>query len=501
MNNKETGSPATNVPNFMLETILLILLYLTSLYNYLLFHSMAEIFSIVIAGAIFIIGWHSKSCLGNSYLQYISIAYLFIAVMDLFHTLSYPGMNIFRDYDYYAQQMWIGARFFEAAVLVTGFFFVKRQKQLNIYALLFTFAGITALIMASVFVWKIFPVCYVEGEGLTRFKKNSEYIICLIMAAAAWLMHRNKTSFSRTVYRYMQYSILYIIIAELAFSFYISSYGISNLIGHYFKIFSFYCIYRAIIVTGIEEPQLTVFKELVDKENKLKEADRTKDNLFSILMHDMRGPVRTLHEFLHHLSTEYDSYSREDIKKIIDAGHKSVGGMNSLLENLYTWIRTQSHGLTPDIKPHNLLNLISEAVEPHRQAAAKKDISIDISMDRTATINTDTEIFKSVIRNLVNNAIKFTRKNGRIFISAENTEEEVRITVQDTGIGIPDDILQNIMGTDKKFTSKGTDNEQGSGIGLKICQDMLELINGTMLIESEVGKGTDITVLIYDRQN
>lgn len=242
--------------------VLLVSLYFTTYVNYLLFHTLAEIFSIIVAGAFFLITWNSKSYIKNPYLLFIGIAYLFIAFLDLLHTLSYKGMPVFTDYDFYANQLWIGARYMESITLLIAFFFLNTDKRFKPELLFFIYTLITVFLVASIFVWRIFPVCFIEGTGLTAFKKISEYIICAILLVSMGLLHKNRRLFEGNIYHWILISMGCTIVAELAFTFYISNYGISNLIGHYFKIFSFYFIYKAIVMTGIREPYKIIFKEL-----------------------------------------------------------------------------------------------------------------------------------------------------------------------------------------------------------------------------------------------
>lgn len=245
-------------------------LYLTSFVNYLLFHSLVEIFSIVVAFSFFMITWNSRSYIKNQYLLFVGIAYLFIAILDLLHTLAYKGMPIFTDYDFYANQLWIGARYLESVTLVAAFYFLGTDKVFKPEKLFFAYTIVTSALIASIFYWRIFPVCFVEGQGLTAFKKVSEYIICIILFVSIALLYKNKNRFDSNIYYILLISIVCTIISELAFTFYISNYGFSNLIGHYFKLFSFYLIYRAIIETGVRTPYEIIFKELDASNKKLR---------------------------------------------------------------------------------------------------------------------------------------------------------------------------------------------------------------------------------------
>lgn len=146
-------------------------LYLSSLFSYLLFHNIAEIFSIIVACGIFMIAWNSRKYLNNDYLIFIAIAYLFIGGLDLLHTLSYKGMKIFKDNSDYATQLWIAARYLESLTLLVGFIFFLRGKTVKPYFIFLCYTLISFMIIMSVFYWEIFPICFIEGKGLTPFKK------------------------------------------------------------------------------------------------------------------------------------------------------------------------------------------------------------------------------------------------------------------------------------------------------------------------------------------
>nr|WP_320011203.1 MASE3 domain-containing protein [uncultured Desulfobulbus sp.] len=244
-------------------------LYATTFVNYLLFHALAEIFSIVVAFSIFVVARNSERYIRNAYLLFVGIAYLFIGFLDLLHTLSYKGMPIFTDYDYYANQLWIGARYMESLTLLVAFAFLGRKRLPRVELVFSTYLVLTALLVASIFSWKLFPVCFIEGQGLTPFKKFSEYIICIILAASLYLLQSHRANFELKIFKILFASIVCTIISELAFTFYINNYGLSNLIGHYFKIFSFLLLYVAIIKTGIEQPYELIFRELTETNQNL----------------------------------------------------------------------------------------------------------------------------------------------------------------------------------------------------------------------------------------
>ncbi|MFA7061045.1 MAG: MASE3 domain-containing protein [Pedobacter sp.] len=265
-------------------------LYLTTRVNYLLFHSLVELFSIIVASTVFIITWNALKYIKNSYLIMVGISYLFIGLLDLLHTLAYKGMPVFTDYDYYANQLWIAARALESITLLAAFLLLFTSRNIKAGWIFILYTLTTALLVASIFYWKIFPVCFIDGKGLTPFKINSEYVICAILVASIVLLIRNKNHFTGSVYKLLLLSMTYTIVSELSFTFYIDNYGISNLVGHFFKLFSFLMIYHAIIATGIEEPFHLIFKEL----NLTNESLRDEIDLRKKTEHEREAVINSL---------------------------------------------------------------------------------------------------------------------------------------------------------------------------------------------------------------
>ncbi len=242
--------------------------------NYLIFHTLAEFFSIVVAWGLFIVVWNTRKIIKNDALVFLGIAYLFIGGLDLFHTLSYKGMGVLGPErgTNPATQLWIIARFMESISLcLFPFFFGKRLK---LSFVIWIYSIITGIVLSSIFFWEIFPDCYVDGAGLTLFKKNSEYIICIFLAAVFFFLTKKKDWLDQKVYKLLSISIVLTIMGELTFTFYVSVYGLSNLIGHFFKIISFFLIYLALIRSGLKMPYNSLFRELKNSEQEMKSIFR-----------------------------------------------------------------------------------------------------------------------------------------------------------------------------------------------------------------------------------
>lgn len=245
------------------------LLVYTSQVHYLLFHTAVELFSVVIAGLVFVIALNTYAGSVNYYFLFLGVAYGAVAVVDFFHTLAYKGMNVFPAYDAnLPTQLWIAARYLESLSLLVAPFFSRRGFRLRVIMLLY--AVVLLLLLVSAFM-RFFPVCYVEGVGLTTFKKISEYLICLILLAAVANLYRDRSLFSREVFSLLVAAYLTTIAAELAFTFYVSVYGLSNLVGHLFKVVSFYLLYLAIVRVNLREPQQFLYWQLEQSKSRLAE--------------------------------------------------------------------------------------------------------------------------------------------------------------------------------------------------------------------------------------
>ncbi|MBN1123062.1 MAG: GAF domain-containing protein [Anaerolineae bacterium] len=240
------------IPTVVIIVAVLFGLYLSSLYNYLLFHSLAEIASAVIACSVFVVAWNSKRYFDNNYLLFLGISLLSVALLDLTHMLAYKGMNVFSGYDAnLPTQLWIAARGVQSLSLLISPLFLHRKMNAG---LVFSGYALITLILLGLTFGGWFPVCYVEGVGLTPFKVISEYVISAILLASMGLLIRLRKGFDQGTLWLMLGSIGLTVVAELLFTFYVSVYGWPNLLGHLFKVAAFYLIYRALIDVGLVEP-------------------------------------------------------------------------------------------------------------------------------------------------------------------------------------------------------------------------------------------------------
>ncbi|MDA3847805.1 MAG: GGDEF domain-containing protein, partial [Vallitaleaceae bacterium] len=169
-------------------------------------------------------------------------------------------------YAYYSTQLWIAARYLQAITLLVAFLFIKYKRKLHDYVIFNIYLGISILILLSIFVWDIFPECYIEFAGLTFFKIISEYVISLILIVALLVLYLFRRFLDHKQLLYLGASVIITIFSELTFTYYVSLFGFFLFLGHIFKVIAFYFIYRAVVVKSIHEPYDIIFKELKEQE-------------------------------------------------------------------------------------------------------------------------------------------------------------------------------------------------------------------------------------------
>jgi PAS domain S-box-containing protein len=267
-----------NILSGAMGLILLACLYLISTYNYLLFHGIIEVVTIVIFFAVFIIVWNTRRNITNVFFLVIGISCLFVGGIDLIHMLAYKGMGIFPgDSANLPTQLWIAARYYQSiAFFVATLLIWKSLTKDRKYDAGIIFAGCAAgfvLILASIFAWQNFPVCYIDGTGLTGFKIASEYGISLIMLSTILLLVHRRRVFDPAVWKLLVAAMVFLIAGELAFTSYVSVYGFANMVGHLAKLVSAYFFYRAIVVVAITHPFDLLFRDVKEKEEALAQSE------------------------------------------------------------------------------------------------------------------------------------------------------------------------------------------------------------------------------------
>lgn len=246
----------------------------------------------------------------------------------------------------------------------------------------------------------------------------------------------------------------------------------------------------------------TRYQSKIKSETALQELNATKDKFFSIIAHDLKNPFHNLIGLSEVLIEDIDEYDHESIKEVLELILESSSKGYYLLENLLEWSRSQTDRIRYAPQKINLTETTDESIELLYEIADNKKITLINRLDSNFEAYADENMIKTVIRNLVSNAIKFTNTMGTVKIYATESGNNYIYSVEDNGIGIDDENIEKLFKIDVSFSSHGTKGETGTGLGLILCKEFVEKNNGKIWLESEVNKGSifNFTVPKYNGQ-
>lgn len=236
--------------------------------------------------------------------------------------------------------------------------------------------------------------------------------------------------------------------------------------------------------------QLLLFRDVTERkhfEQNLESLNMLKDRLFSIISHDLRSPLNTLMNILS--LTNEGHITEKELKEMLPEISKNLGYTTNLVNNLLQWSKSQLKGETIHPVQFDAYNTIQEMLPLMQNQAAAKQITIINTVQQGALLYADEPMIQGVLRNLLSNAIKFSQLKGSITLSSVTDAAETMVCIADEGVGIAPDDLQKLFGVEN-FTTRGTINEQGTGLGLLLCKDFVERNNGRIWAESEPGRGS-----------
>ncbi|MHB8578582.1 MAG: hybrid sensor histidine kinase/response regulator [Ignavibacteriaceae bacterium] len=235
-------------------------------------------------------------------------------------------------------------------------------------------------------------------------------------------------------------------------------------------------------------------EEVIKKYSKeLEESNASKDRFFSIISHDLRSPFQGLLGLTTIATEEFDELTVDELKEFLGNINHSAKSLFNLIENLLQWSRIQRGKIEVKLAQIDLYYDIQYNINLLQPNANTKRLRIVNEVDKTIEALADTTAFNSVIQNLISNAIKFTKSGGEIKITSEVNKGFAEITVSDNGIGIPENILPSLFRIDSQHSTLGTEKESGTGLGLIICKELVEMQGGKIWVKSKVAEGTSFT--------
>lgn len=255
-----------------------------------------------------------------------------------------------------------------------------------------------------------------------------------------------------------------------------------------------------IISTGIyirHRKGLIINKELSDinklileQKEKLSSLNLSKDKFISILSHDIRNPLNGILGFSEILDSDYDEISEKEKREYIGYLRASSESLYKLIDRVLMWSRLQRGNLEIKKEKLNLCEVASAAVALQKANAIRKGIILENNIVENLFIETDKNVLDTVLRNLVDNAVKYTNAGGKVNVHSETKDNSIVISVSDTGVGIDQEHLSKLFEIENTVSKKGTDEEEGTGLGLTLCRDMLLLTGSNLMVESSKGNGS-----------
>jgi PAS domain S-box-containing protein len=240
--------------------------------------------------------------------------------------------------------------------------------------------------------------------------------------------------------------------------------------------------------------------DLKKSENDLRIANATKDKFFSIIAHDLKNPLNTIHGFSELLLSNLYAYDLDKIAEFLGMINSSSKKVYALIENLLEWSRAQTGQIVYKPEKLELEEIVLEVVNFSTNSLKSKSIDFKHSIPEKQTVFADKNMLSTILRNLVTNAVKFTKEFGKIEILATETNKKVIVTVADTGIGMTDEVKNNLFEIYEKITTAGTKEEKGTGLGLILCKEFIEKHGGEIWVESELGKGSRFNFSLFSEK-
>lgn len=254
--------------------------------------------------------------------------------------------------------------------------------------------------------------------------------------------------------------------------------------------------YYAVTITSLYEKDtvysgyILLFRDVTDRkqaEEKLQTLNKLKDRLFSIIAHDLRSPLNTLMGII--TMTNDGHITEAELKSFIPEIAKSLGYTTGLVDNLLIWSKSQLTGEKIHPTDFDIYDTAEYVIELFRKTASEKRLNIVNGLNPQTIIHADENMIQAVFRNLVSNAIKFSRVDGEICITTKTEPGYITICIRDNGVGIKEEDMAKLFAMET-FTTRGTGDEKGTGLGLLLCKDFVEKNKGTIWAESDLGKGS-----------
>lgn len=496
-------SRRVKIINVTTALVAAVVLYFISVANFELYHSLIELISVVVAMTIFSIGWHTRKYATSNLHLVIAVGYLFVGFSDAMHLLLFKGLDISSNTTTASLmlQFYLLARLIEATTLLAAIWTLGKNIRISGPRLLtpgFLFWGAVIVLMAS----ETTPDAIVKGSGVSGFAIAGVVLVCFLILAALFLLSRRWNNLRQRVAELLASAMVLMLVAYAMVPFFGSTTVLVTYTSHLLKLLSYVFLYRALVVGALTEPYYTLFLEVTNSELSARKAvvhaenaSREKTAFIARVSHEIRTPMNSiigLSTLM--LETELNPAQRRYAAMTRESASVLIALVNQVLE----FSKLEDHKLKLTEAPFALRDVVEGVTGMFSLSKTNPEVEITavISATTPPVLFGDAPKLRQVLTNLVGNAVKFTDKGFiRVEVACDELGERPLFTfsVSDSGKGIPEKDMPRLFIPYEQVDGLSPLAAQGSGLGLVISKQIVELMGGEVSVESRYGEGSVFT--------
>lgn len=455
------------------------------------FQTLIEFAGVIVSFAVFLVAWETRRQQSQSFHLALGLGYASVAGLDLLIALAHTGLGVTGEGDADSvAQLWMAARLIESLSLVGATAFLRRSTPVRPLAALHALAFL--VLTASIVVWDVFPTCFVDGHGLTRFKIAGEYAICGALALAAVLCWQGRESLPPATWTPLLTFLGLRMAAELMFSGTVPIVDQVNMMGHLMKVMAGWYLYRATVRATLAQPfddlrddLCLVQADLVAARRAAAEASAAQSRFLAAANHDLRQPFQAIRLFYEVLAPQVPPPARQAAANLGEA----IATGERILAVLSDIAQLDAGLVIPQVRAFPVGEVMAEVRADLAPQARQKGLTLRI-VQSAAIVTSDPALLHRILRDLLVNAIRYTERGGVLVGWRRRGPDSGCLEVWDTGRGIPEDALTLIFEDFFQLDNDARDRANGMGVGLSAALRIARLLDHRIEVRSCLGRGS-----------